>query len=44
METSNLASGTYQLERLEVRTGQDIERKQLSKGHSQTRECRGQDS
>jgi len=33
--------GTYFLERPEVRTAQDIERKQVSKEHLQTGESRG---
>ena len=33
--------GTYTLGRVEVRTGQDTKRKQVSKGHLLSREGRG---
>ena len=35
--------GTHSLEEVEVRTGQDMESKQASKGYSPTREGRGWD-
>ena len=42
-EASKLARDTYQLGRAEVGIGENIESKQASKGHSQTREGRGWD-
>ena len=39
---NKLAIGTYSLERANIRTGQDMERKKASKGHLLSREVRGQ--
>ena len=42
-KASKLARDTHHLERAEVGIGENIESKQASKGHSQTREDRGWD-
>ena len=42
-KASKLARDTHKLERAEVGIGENMESKQASKGHSQTREGRGWD-
>ena len=42
-KASKLARDTHTLERAEVEIGKCMESKQASKGHSHTREGRGQD-
>ena len=42
-KASKVARNTHQLERAEVGIGENMESKQASKGHSQTREGRGWD-
>lgn len=40
MKESKLAKDTHQLERVKIKTGKSIERKQAKKGNSRTREGR----